>query len=485
MFASTRSVCLFKKPFFYRKGGPMQSWLSKSSLCLGLLFSMGFSASPVQSRLSPHNSTLASRGFITQPSHHNLAKSATALAYVPAGSAHFTNSGSESEPVWTLSSRDTSIYNAAGNIILFMTSRAQSGWKRDSVILVDSTIYTNGKISENIRKYTYFHYDAERTTIAYLNNGKTLLKTNYLWDDSAKTWILPSKDSLVYSSPVSSNATGINYNNLTGLYYFADFDATTGIWREIVSLEKVAGECTSSSLVLKDTSFKTTLSFASSDWTEENITERLDQLKDSATGIFVNSNKFIRVLNANGDLLREDSFFWDAEKSAWIPFLKLLYFPDAHGNDTLYCSFDYDSAASSWYSSGTRRYVRTYDVHGNNTLVITSSSDSLSGIWRLLEKTVNTFAQINTPARFSGPPVLLPGFAVKANPSSIKIDGRNIVGLDLYNAAGRSVLFIQQKPSADLSLNLKGNGVSIPAGVYIAQLRTTSGKYSIRLPICP
>lgn len=407
--------------------------------------------------------------------------------------------GTDIAPDWSLLSRDTIIYDAAGHEILSMSSRAQSGWSRDSLSALDSTIYSNGKIGETVSKYFYSFSGTLSTTgyrsvIAYLNNNKVIVTTDYDWNDLTQTWRPSYKDSAVFSA-ATDNATAMfsDLTNLTCLFSW-DFDTTSTTWKSTGYYIKISGECTATTFVLAgkeqssaDDSLvdtKIAITFSSPVWTEENMVQQIMQQKESAAGSFVNVSKYVKEVNASGYLLGYKNFDWDADLSAWIPSYISLSFPDAHGNDTFYLSADYDAVNSVWDTTGMDRYVRTYDAKGNNTVILASSYSSWDESWSLSEKTVNTFSQIPMAAKRTVLPIVMQNIAVKISPTVIAFSGRNIEGVDLFNASGRLVSSVNQKPAEGLLLNLTGNGASIPAGIYIAELRTASGKCPVRFSIC-
>jgi hypothetical protein len=429
-------------------------------------------------------------------SAHRLAKSA-ALAWKKTGSTEYSNSGTDSDPVWDIRSRDTAIYDAAGNVILEMRSATQTGWAGDSLRSIDSTRYSNGKIVETVHRSFNRDYFGTLTTYgyrtvnSYLNNDRTILSIYYEWDDSVRTWILSFKDSTTFSSPVTGKFDFSDLTTLTGTFSWR-FDSASNDWIGRGFYRKVDGECTATRLVLAGkASFdyisdslvdeKWILEFSSPAWTQNNFVEQLCQRRYSPSGAFVNYSRYIREVNAAGRQTRTTSFDWDTTKLVWVGSNVEINFPDAYGNDTLNFWADFDTASSIWDTNSRSRYQRTYDANGNNTVILSYAYDDFDGTWELSEKTVNTFTQINQSVRFTVKPAVNQNITVRISPASVTFAGRNIEGVDLFNAAGRPVLSIRQKPSA--TLQISPVRPSIPAGVYIARVRTSSGEISLRLPL--
>jgi hypothetical protein len=427
--------------------------------------------------------------------HHGLAKTAANLVYAKTGATNYSNAGTVSAPVWPLSSRDTIIYDGLGNEILFMSSRTQNGWNQDSLSEMDSTVYLNGKVVETVNLIYSGPgtiIDGFRSSIAYLNSDKATITTKSVWNDSTHIWTFYEKDSAVYSDAAGANSSGISdLTNLISLFSWS-YDTSKKAWLSAGSLTKMNAECTATTLVLSEKSQSTitdssidiimTITFSSPVWNENNITQFVLQQKDPVTGNFVNVSKHTNDANANGSQLDYENFNWDTLQSAWVPSSKSLDFPDAHGNDTLELSADYYTTTSVWDTSSMDRYVRTYDANGNNTVILSSTYYSFEGTWNLSSKTLNTFALINSSVKTPPTQSALQNILVKATPATVTFSGRDLEGLDLYNAAGRFVLSVRQKPAAVLSLNLAN--ATVPAGVYVARVIAGSGKSTVRLGVC-
>jgi hypothetical protein len=154
-----------------------------AALRSGILLSAFIAATAFSA--TPHNGQV---GLPQQPllfhSHlpHaiGLAKrsSPASLKWQQIGSTHFQNTAysPDSSAQWQFSYRDTTIYDANGNQIVYKTSYAHSGWAIDSLQSFDSSVYTGGNLVEIF--YESFSGDSgtmssgNRQTYAWLMEAK-------------------------------------------------------------------------------------------------------------------------------------------------------------------------------------------------------------------------------------------------------------------------------------------------------------------------
>jgi hypothetical protein len=350
--------------------------------------------------------------------------------------------------------------------------------------------------------------------------------TYYIWNDSKKTWVLNTKDSMVYSTP-NGNSYGLyNYTNLVGSYYWS-YDTTGSSWTTIQAFARVDAECNATTLTLggkklvalnKLGDAKEILTFKSSDWTHANLIQDEIQVKDTVTGTYHGSSKFTYTINANGSET-DQSFFWNAATASLVCIskdsaifdangieisyviwsatanglaisTKYLYFHDSHDNDTLEINYNFDTYTQQWDTTMSR-YARTYDGNGNNSVTITSEYGPIYDVdyniigmgWATTGKEVNTFAQITTPVLSSLQPTAKQGISVASTAARVTIKAPNITGLVLYNAAGKMVASVKQQASGSISLEFSRSSVPISSGIYVAKLMRGTEQSSFRLPI--
>ena len=448
-------------------------------------------------RQSPHTK----KNHAQKPLAKKTANSA--LAWKQIGSTHYNNTANPGEPaIWTFYSRDTMMYDANGNQIVFKTSIANTGWILDSLTALDSSVYEGGRLVEYIQGPLGISENAavgNRSTFAYPNVGKSFVETDYIWDVSS--WMPKYKDSLVFSNantiikpdiPHSLSNT-FNYDNLIGIFSY-EFNETNSSWKfsEIDSLVPsqsndttltFAGKSAYSGATDSLLDEKVILTFNSSSKTSANIDQTIIQHIDSLTGTYFDYSKEIISYDANGRQTGYQDFEWNATAKSMICMDKYFYFPDSHGNDSL--SFDcyYVNGTSAWDTSYDDLAVRSYDNNGNNLVILWSSYNYTANSWNISAKDVNTFAQINSPVRYTAQPVIPRRISVASTPSCIIVTAPDITGLMLYNAQGRLIASVKQQIKGSISLDLSGDDVSVPPGVYLAKLLRGNKASSLRLSI--
>ena len=432
-----------------------------------------------KARIAPH----------AQQTPRRLAKTAT-LVWRQVGSTHFVNAASSgSFAEWTLGSRDTMVYNVAGNMVLEKISRAQSGWKADSLESLDSSVYVGGKLSERV--FLYFdRYEGSsqwgyRYTYAYLDGGKTLVSIGYEWNSPTNAWSAIWKDSTIFLAPIGNGDEWyMNLTNFAGEYMYR-FDTLSSSWKRSGYVTKVAAECNATTLVVGGRGLfgsdidsavdeKESITFATSNWSNSNITEEKMQRKNPSTGIYYDVEKMVTTST------EEDQYSWDTTAKSWNCTYKLFY--DSHGNDTLDFNYYYDSSASAWDTSA-YRHARTYDADGNNIVTVESYFDSYDKSWRIESKDVNAFARINAPVIRSIQSSSAQKICLQTTPAFVRFSAPDITALNLYAASGRLVVSIKQPASPAISLNLANSHAPVPAGMYIAELVCKSGRKSFAVPI--
>jgi len=413
----------------------------------------------------------------------------SALTWKQTGSTHYNNATSPEDTVpWIFSLRDTIIYDANGNQIVFKTSYAHTGWTPDSITDLDSSVYDG----VNLTEYIYLNFNSGialtqgyRCTYAYLNGGKTLVETCYGKNWNGSNWVPSSKDSLVLSAastmwPEMPNSipNTFNYGNLIGIYSFI-FDTTSLSWKVWESDTIVSSQCNDTTLTFcgKASMSYTTNSlidnkaiytFKSSSLIPNNEDQYLFQWKDALTGIYLDYAKEIFFHDANGNLAGYQYFEWDNTTNKSMIFqLSEMDFPDSHGNDSLSYFVRYEDHFSSLDSSSTH-YTRTYDANGNN--LITVASFYSFGNWTSSSKDINTFAQINTPVLHATQPELQQRGSIVSTPLLVIITAPNITGLMLYNVEGRIIASVKQPAAGLISLDASKGVLPLHPGVYIAKL---------------
>ena len=407
--------------------------------------------------LAHHNS------YVSMPQSKALGKKA-ALVWKQTGTTYYDNSASSDKPVeWIFSERDTTVYDEAGNEVIHKTSRAQSGWNTDSLVSMDTTVYTAG--------------------------GKTVVKTHFEWD-ATKSVLEPSyKDSAVYSASFSDEMDNhFLYTNFVGVYH-TTFDAT-GSFRpnDGFSVVKNDSECNATTLVINnqyqnstnDSSLnlnKSILTFKTTDWSESNLAEVRAQMKNPVSGIYNDYWKIVFTSTGN------ESYTWDTTAKSWVCDSKDFEFQDSHGKDSLMISCEYDLDKLAWDTSSMYRYARTYDDNGNNLVSVESSFNTSIMSWYASTKEVNTFSRNDVPVVRSLQAPLVPKLSIFSKGKAVRFSAPGVTALNLYSASGRLVASVKQQPSASITLELSNFGRTISTGTYVAELVSKNGKYSSKISI--
>jgi hypothetical protein len=419
-----------------------------------------------------------------QQKPNTLAKKA-ALQWRQTGTINYSNSTTAADSVWKFFSRDTIIYDIDGNEVIRKTSNAHSGWSKDSLRSFDSTVYQNGKMIEKTQE----HYSNDgsisygyKYSFTYLNNEKTVVQTNYDWNDSLSNWIPNGKDSVIFSAPLNNTIHWdmIDLHSLLKYYMYAYKDSS---WKSAGYLFKVDSECNETTVALSGKQlsydslidYKTINIYNSSIWSTDNLTEKKGQTKNP-DGEFYDSYKIIYSANGYTDY----DYEWDSTSKLPVCTHKNFDFTDSHKNDTLYLNCNFDTSSLSWDTSMIR-YTRTYDANGNN--IITVESNYNLGTWSFWSKDVNTFSQINVPVIHFAKAISRQNISILQTAGLIRFFAPDITGLKLYNIEGRLVTSVKQNAASFVTLNLAGPNTKISSGSYIAKLECKGAVNSIPVVI--
>ena len=433
-----------------------------------------------------------------KPQPTSLAKRAAELAWKQTGTTlyNYYSSGVGDGNDWKISERDTTIYDAAGNEILKMSTRTQTGWERDSLSSLDSSAYDGNKLVENYsfgyRSTKKINYTL-RYTYTYLDFNKAVASTFSSWDTLQNKWKEERKDTTFFSSPIPQDLLNLwdYYDNFATSFSLIkavrayDFNSATSSWELASTISKVDAECNPTTLVLVLDEFyedipsaeKVVLKFKSPEFKTANLAERAFLEKEALTGTYRESSK--TLYTATGEEYYS-SGAWDAATSSVIFSYKTISNKDSHGNDTLKYSFAYDTLTKSFKTNIITRYNRTYDANGNNTVTIKSKYYTTSTDWDIQSKEINTFAQVSTPVVYTKEAARNKNIAMVTAPHRVSFTGSNIGGLNLYNAAGRLVTTIKQQASPTIALNFNNR---FSTGSYLAEVVYDKGKQSFPLVI--
>jgi hypothetical protein len=224
---------------------------------------------------------------------------------------------------------------------------------------------------------------------------------------------------------------------------------------------------------------KIVLTFASPVMSPQNLIESATQLKDPSTGTYYDNYKTTQSYNAGGFITSSEEYDWDStSKSLALNYVE-LYYPDSHGNDTLEVDYDLYSAGS--LDTNKTSYARTYDADGNNAVTIESAFSAYSTGWSIIDKDVNTFAQVNSAVLRPVQSAVRQGISVVTTASRVVVTAPDITGLKLYNAQGKMVASVKQQAAKAITLDLSKNRVS--PGVYVAKLLRGEEQTSLRLSL--
>jgi hypothetical protein len=419
--------------------------------------------------------------FSTENKPNLLAKKA-ALQWKQTGTTLYFNANESGvDTLWDLSSRDTMIYDIDGNEILRKSSIAESGWDKDSLEIFDSTIFQNGKITEEI---SYLNdcrdgYPAvgSRSTYAYLDGGRTIVTVRYRWNGSLSKWTLSYKDSNNFFNPINNifDLNDIVLHSFMDLYRY-HYDTTNLSWKCDEYYVKVDEECNATTLVwngkkVNDNDSLVDLKqigiFNSSVWNNDNLLESRLQERDPVTGEYHDTYKEVKSADGNSTC---EYFNWDSESKALVYSNKDIYFKDSYNNDTLELSCSYDQGNLSWDTTSKTRYIRSYDSYGNNICIIELFYDFFEKTWTINSKKVNSFAQINVPVIHFNKAFPGHNVSIKETAGLIRFSAQGITAVEFYNTQGRLIVSVKQNATNSVTLNLSGPNARISSGSYIAKL---------------
>jgi hypothetical protein len=407
------------------------------------------------------------------------------------------------QAIWTFASRDTMIYDANGNQIIFKMSTANTGWTTDSLTALDSSVYQGGRLVENIQVPLSISGNlnlatGNRSTFAYPNEGKSFVETDYFWDVSS--WMPRDKDSIIFSNAntiikpniPNSISNTFNYDNLVEIIGY-EFIETSSSWKmsEIDSL--VSSQCNDTTLTFAGKSAysgatdslldeKVIYTFKSSPMTSANMDQTIIQHKDPLTGTYFDYSDEIFSYDANGRQTGSQDFERDTITKTMVCTFKYYDFLDSHGNDSL-SYLCHDISILAWDTSFEYLAVRSYDNNGNNLVTVWSSYNYTANSWNISTKDVNTFAQINSPVRYTAQPVVQQRISIASTHSRVIVTAPDITGLMLYNAQGRLMASVKQQVKGSITLDLSKGGLSVPSGVYLVKLLRGNEASSLRLSI--
>jgi len=420
------------------------------------------------------------------------------LKWMKTGSKHYYPFSIDT--AWSLSSRDTTIYDPDGNLVVSKTSNAKSGWASDSLSSLDSAMYVGGILTEYIQEplnISGYFSGGQKHSYEYINGGKTLVATDYFWNDSKKTWIPFLKDSLLFSTAntswplfVNNFLTDFDYSSLLEINGYT-FDTIASVWKILEHDTKYVAECNDTTLTfigkgqLDNSSDslideKIIIQFRSRIMTQTNATQSRIQRKNPLTETYYDYSQSSYTYDINGYPTSIASLNWDTTANAMTYSARLLYFPDSHGNDTLEIGYYYYSnpiPLDTIYN----RYTRSYDANGNNLETIRYYHNQTGNPWSVYSKDVNSFAQINSAVLQTLHPAVKQGISVITTASRIVIKAQDITGLKLYDVAGKLVASVNQQKSNLIGLDLRTN--RIPTGVYVAKIMSGEEQYPVRLSI--
>jgi hypothetical protein len=429
-------------------------------------------------------------------SPRTLAKT-TGLEWKKISSTQYSNADFFGSSVsWEFSSRDTVVYDLRGNMILTKTSSAGSGWSQDSLQSLDSCIYADGRLAEEIQE-NFYNYgmgqemNGYRDTCGEMDNGKVMVSIHYDWDNTKKTWKPSYKDSIVVSAPIGNFVIG----DIASLVRedMWSYDTSTGLWKTMGSIARIDSECTANILVLAGRSsadgsdslvdIKSIITFASPAKTMQNITEERLQRKGPVSGKYYDSYRVLITLDKSGFSTNLQFFVWDSLSRQLENSSLSMMFPDAYGNDTLEFSCDYDSATGSWDTTFGTRFTLSYDAFGNNVSMVASFFDDLDRTWHVQTRDTVVFAQVNSRVVREVPPAFAQDLVFKKTPASVRFTASGISGLRLYDMTGRLVVSMSQKPGPFIELGFKAYGALIRSGIYVARVKIGDTERSFKIPV--
>ena len=403
-----------------------------SLICLIFVFSI--SSAPLERSDNFNTSPLFRMiELIRTPQKQNGLSKMNALKSRKTGSVYYSNTNFSVDTSWAFLSRDTVIYDTAGNEFVKMTSLAKSGWDDKDLSVIDSNIRVNGKLTARI--HWTLSGDRESYNYTYSNGGKTVI-TTFSSGNSSK-W----KDSVIYSIPISvSSAPVPNYTMMQ--YYYFEFDSIVSSWRLTESLSKVDAESNPATLVLKG-----------------KVLNDNDSLVDYKQVIIYDTYDIeMRVYD------------WNSTMNDFLCKSKYLYFMDTHGNDSVSYLCNYNMSTTIWDTSLVSYYKRIYDTNDNNAVTFEISYDMEKGIPIPQFKEVNRFEQIDVPVRHFIEPVSRENISIRIRNGLLCVSGDDIAGLQLYSVTGRLIVSMKQKTAQHFKMSLSDSRFNLSSGSYVAKV---------------
>jgi len=224
---------------------------------------------------------------------------------------------------------------------------AHSGWSKDSLESLDSTVYESGKVVEKTQIY-YSQgsvYSGNKSSYIYLSGGKTLVGIYYLWNDSLSKWEPSTKDSIIYSTPFNINIYWSMSDDLHGFLKEFLYTYDNSSWKSAGNSSMLDSECNATTLVVSGNTlnddndsledYKIIMAFNSSVWSNDNLAETRGQVKNP-DGEFYDIYKGVISENVKTTYV----YHWDSNSKSPVFSYKDIKFTDSHKNDTLllYCN---------------------------------------------------------------------------------------------------------------------------------------------------
>ncbi len=426
------------------------------SFLLFLIISLSFASSSLQDKSFPK---LFPKPIpLSSSSSFKTIQSAKAntLEWKECGGIYYENTNYNGYTSWTFKKRDTVFYNSSKQVLKKKSSAAASGWDSDSLLSMDSLVYQDGKLVEEVI-LDYEYNGGARSVYNSLNDGKIFVQTDYNWNYETKSWVPESKDSLVYSTPVNFDGHLNRYTTDLLSEYTYNYHNLKWFCSNIFAIEIT--ECNATTLVVKKTmfsdegtdplDFKLIYKFRSTDWTEKNLSELLIQEKSSVSESYYDIYKSVYDENARYDYQKD-------RNDTFVLIEKHFSYKDTHLNDTLTLDLFYNGI--TWDTSA-YRYKLIYDSNGNNIISIHSFLDTSTGNWRMQGKYVSYYSQMSSHVVHS---VLSPSFedfSITFSSSAIHFFAPDIQGVDLYDIKGCRVGSIRQQASSVLTIGTAGSAL--------------------------
>jgi hypothetical protein len=437
---------------------------------------------PIFPRLLKHHQAAGTRSLAAGPANA-LSKSA-AMDWKKIGSIRYSNTDySGTGTTWKFLGRDTVEYNPLGYVVMTKASSAVSGWSLDSLNWLDSCVYANGSVIEEIQKdFTSGSVIwGFRITYAPSTDGKFMVTYDYNWDTLKNTWVPLSRDSLILSGPYANFITG-DFSAIERMFAWT-FDTALADWKFSGDYARVESECSPTTVVLAGTgslygsdsiaSQKIIYTFNSSVKMMKTLTGETLQILDSVSGAYKDYWGLFYTYDQNGFQTSQRYASFDSVTMVMQDSYKYSMFPDAYGNDTLELDCDYTPVTAStgiWDTIIDDRYARLYDANGNNVSIIASDFYPWDSTWHVQTKDTVFFAQVNSKVLHGPTPGISPDVVIRKTPASIRFSAPGISGLRLYDLSGRLVASMSQKPGASIELVFASHNAKITTGAYVARL---------------